>query len=83
MPSSAPSFEEDSGVLGVKKELNCVPILLRLMLQYRPQTASAMLDISGVGQTKLDRYGEQFMEIIREGLRDKAKKGFGETNSSP
>ena len=28
---SAPSFEEDSGVLGVKKELNCVPILLRLM----------------------------------------------------
>ena len=28
---SAPSFEEDSGVLGVKKELNCVPILLGLM----------------------------------------------------
>jgi hypothetical protein len=28
---SAPSFEEDSGVLGVKKELNCVPILLRSM----------------------------------------------------
>jgi len=27
---SAPSFEEDPGVLGVKKELNCVPILLRL-----------------------------------------------------
>jgi len=25
------SFEEDSGVLGVKKELNCVPILLGLM----------------------------------------------------
>jgi hypothetical protein len=28
---SAPSFEEGSGVLGVKKELTCVPILLRLM----------------------------------------------------
>jgi len=28
---SAPSFEEDSGVLGVKKELGRVPILLGLM----------------------------------------------------
>jgi ATP-dependent DNA helicase RecQ len=39
---------------------------LHEMLQYRPQTESAMLDISGVGQTKLDRYGEQFLEIIRQ-----------------
>jgi hypothetical protein len=28
---SAPSFEEDSGVLGVKKEINCVPIMPGLM----------------------------------------------------
>jgi len=35
-------------------------------LQYRPQTEAAMLDISGVGQTKLDRYGGKFLEIIRE-----------------
>ena len=28
---SAPSFEEDSGLLGVKKEINCVPIMLGLM----------------------------------------------------
>jgi ATP-dependent DNA helicase RecQ len=39
---------------------------LQEMLQYRPQTSSEMLDISGVGQTKLDRYGEQFLEIIRQ-----------------
>jgi ATP-dependent DNA helicase RecQ len=39
---------------------------LHEMLQYRPQTEAAMLDISGVGQTKLDRYGWQFLEIIRE-----------------
>lgn len=39
---------------------------LQEMLQYRPQTASEMLDINGVGQTKLDRYGEQFLEIIRQ-----------------
>ena len=39
---------------------------LHEMLQYRPQTEAAMLDISGVGQTKLDRYGWQFLEILRE-----------------
>ncbi len=38
---------------------------LHEMLQHRPKTESAMLDISGVGQTKLDRYGGQFLEIIR------------------
>ncbi len=39
---------------------------LHEMLQYRPQTESAMLDSSGGGQTKLDRYGEQFLESIRQ-----------------
>jgi ATP-dependent DNA helicase RecQ len=39
---------------------------LHEMLQQRPTTESAMLDISGVGQTKLDRYGGQFLEILRE-----------------
>jgi ATP-dependent DNA helicase RecQ len=42
---------------------------LHEMLQYRPQTEAAMLDISGVGQTKLDRYGGQFLEIIRQRSR--------------
>jgi ATP-dependent DNA helicase RecQ len=39
---------------------------LHEMLAYRPQTASEMLDISGVGQTKLDRYGERFLAILRD-----------------
>mgnify|MGYP006453270271 CR=1 FL=1 len=39
---------------------------LQEMLQYRPKTAAEMLDISGVGQTKLDRYGDRFLEIIRQ-----------------
>jgi ATP-dependent DNA helicase RecQ len=39
---------------------------LQEMLTYRPQTASEMLDISGIGQTKLDRYGEQFLSVLRE-----------------
>jgi ATP-dependent DNA helicase RecQ len=36
------------------------------MLAYRPQTAAEMLGISGVGQTKLDRYGEQFLAVLRD-----------------
>ena len=37
-------------------------------LASRPQPAEEMLDISGVGQTKLDRYGEGFLEVLRERL---------------
>jgi len=39
---------------------------LQEMLAYRPQTASEMLGISGVGQTKLDRYGERFLSVLRD-----------------
>jgi len=30
----------------------------------KPQTPDALLAISGVGQTKLDRYGAEFMEVV-------------------
>jgi ATP-dependent DNA helicase RecQ len=39
---------------------------LQEMLAYRPQTASELLDISGVGQTKLDRYGDRFLSVLRD-----------------
>jgi ATP-dependent DNA helicase RecQ len=38
---------------------------LQEMLAYRPQTAAEMLDISGIGQTKLDRYGDRFLSVLR------------------
>ena len=38
---------------------------LRQMLSDRPATPDALLEISGVGQAKLTRYGEEFLEIIR------------------
>ncbi|MBW9091963.1 DNA helicase RecQ [Rhizobium wenxiniae] len=31
----------------------------------RPMSHDAMLDVSGVGQTKLERYGDAFLDIIR------------------
>jgi len=39
---------------------------LMQMMEYRPDSPEALLTINGVGQTKLDRYGQPFLEIIRE-----------------
>jgi ATP-dependent DNA helicase RecQ len=34
------------------------------MSQDRPATRQALLDITGVGQVKLERYGDAFLEAI-------------------
>jgi ATP-dependent DNA helicase RecQ len=39
---------------------------LREMLEFRPTTASQLLTITGVGQSKLERFGNEFLEVIRE-----------------
>jgi ATP-dependent DNA helicase RecQ len=39
---------------------------LMQMMECRPTTLEAMLGVSGVGQAKLDRYGEQFLDVIRK-----------------
>jgi ATP-dependent DNA helicase RecQ len=39
---------------------------LRQMLSERTADASAFLHLSGVGQAKLERYGDEFMAVIRE-----------------
>ncbi len=39
---------------------------LHEFLTHRPQTEEEMLAISGVGQTKLDRYGEGFLSVLRD-----------------
>jgi ATP-dependent DNA helicase RecQ len=39
---------------------------LRDMLAQRPTTPSAMLSVSGVGDVKLERFGDDFLEVIRE-----------------
>jgi ATP-dependent DNA helicase RecQ len=36
------------------------------MCRRRPTTAERFLEVSGVGQIKLERYGEAFMAVIRE-----------------
>ncbi len=37
------------------------------MIERRPRDATELLELNGVGQAKLERYGEQFLEVLREG----------------
>ena len=37
---------------------------LKELVRFRPATPDAMLDIHGVGQVKLERYGNTFLEVI-------------------
>ena len=39
---------------------------LREMLEFRPTTESELLSITGVGNSKLERFGAEFLEVIRE-----------------
>ncbi len=36
------------------------------MMEYRPETADAMLNLNGVGPNKLARYGDAFLAVIRD-----------------
>ena len=39
---------------------------LRGMVRRRPKTAEELLDVSGVGQVKLERYGQAFLDALGE-----------------
>jgi ATP-dependent DNA helicase RecQ len=45
---------------------------LRDMAAYRPQNQEAMLAITGVGQIKYEKYGEQFLNIISRHTQESA-----------
>jgi ATP-dependent DNA helicase RecQ len=56
--------------LEIAKEQNLPPYVifhdksLIEMVKIKPQSLDQMLDISGVGQAKIDRYGQVFLDII-------------------
>jgi len=39
---------------------------LQQMAEHRPQSEADLLSISGVGEAKLERYGREFLEVIRQ-----------------
>ena len=47
---------------------------LREMVRLRPSSPSELLAVQGVGETKLERYGEAFLEVLR---------GHGNRRSTP
>jgi ATP-dependent DNA helicase RecQ len=57
------------------------------MAAYYPQSLDSLLAISGVGQVKLNQYGEAFLEIIRgycrkKGIAEKQKESRREKSDS-
>ena len=56
---------------------------LRLMAQQRPQTLEEFAQISGVGQRKLEAYGEQFTKVIRDHCAAIASRQTRKTRQSP
>ena len=57
------------------------------MAAYYPQSITSLLTISGVGQVKLRRYGETFLEVIqvycdKHGLREYQKEKAREKNDA-
>jgi ATP-dependent DNA helicase RecQ len=42
---------------------------LRQMIEQRPDDRNQLLGLHGVGQAKLERYGERFLQVIREAGR--------------
>ena len=41
--------------------------VLRAMAARLPRSEAELLDVPGVGPAKLQRYGEAFLEVLREG----------------
>jgi ATP-dependent DNA helicase RecQ len=44
----------------------------------KPQSRKGMLQITGIGETKLERFGNQFLEVIKESAEEDARGSAGE-----
>lgn len=76
-PEDNPLFEVLRELrLGLSKETDVPPFVifhdstLREMARVRPTTIAEIAEISGVGRSKLERYGEEFVSAIRQFGRD-------------
>ncbi len=50
---------------------------LRLMAETKPRSRAALAGLSGVGATKLQRYGAAFLDVVREAIGDGAGDAHG------
>jgi ATP-dependent DNA helicase RecQ len=67
--------------LCISKALDIPPFVvfhdstLAEMVEQKPTTREAFLQITGVGEHKLEKYGEQFLEVLRSPLEDAPGSG--------
>ncbi len=52
--------------LGVPPYIVFGDVTLVGMAQLKPQSLEAMLEVSGVGQVKLERFGQAFLQCIQD-----------------
>ena len=71
-PAEAELFEAlRAARLAIAKELSVPPYVvfpdttLVALARERPQSRKALLGIPGIGQTKLDRFGDAFLDVLR------------------
>jgi ATP-dependent DNA helicase RecQ len=55
------------GEEGTGKYLSCSHSTLRQIAERRPSTLSELHDIQGMGELKVERFGEAFLAVLREG----------------
>ena len=51
---------------GTGKPLSCTNSTLRQIAERRPGTLSDLADISGMGDQKIERFGDAFLDVLRE-----------------
>ena len=52
---------------GTGKYLTCTHSTLRAIAERRPSTLAELVAIQGLGEAKVERFGEAFLEVLREG----------------
>jgi ATP-dependent DNA helicase RecQ len=55
------------GADGIGKHLSCTHSTLRQIAEARPSTLSELDRVQGMGAQKIERFGQAFLDVIREG----------------
>jgi ATP-dependent DNA helicase RecQ len=60
-------LELSRGEDGTGKYVTCSPATLRAIVERRPSTLAELVAIQGMGELKVERFGEAFLAVLREG----------------
>jgi ATP-dependent DNA helicase RecQ len=60
-------LELSRGEEGTGKYLSCTHSTLRAIVERRPSTLAELVGIQGMGEQKVERFGQAFLDVLREG----------------